>query len=131
MYGKDPYIVAPNVIGYMLGMWYSLLTLGLSTKQAQQSTVRIIISGSVMIYVAGAVAFLYYPPGSAIGKNLLGIVSILLLMVFYSSPLSSMAEVIRKHDAQSLNPLLAIASVINCVLWSVYGLVLNDIVSQT
>lgn len=94
MYIKDPYVVAPNIVVFIFGMWYSMITLSLQTRKSQLNTIGIIITASVMIYVAGTVSFLYYPPGSPIGKNILGIVCVLNLIVFYSSPLSTIPQVI-------------------------------------
>lgn len=46
--------------------------------------------------------------------------------MFYGSLLSTHVTLIRKKNASSINPLLAIASFINSLLWTVYGFAVLD-----
>jgi uncharacterized protein with PQ loop repeat len=59
-------------------------------------------------------------------KMLLGTSSVLILMAFYSSPLTNLVQVVKTKDASSLNLALAIASGINGALWTCYGFAIAD-----
>ena len=48
------------------------------------------------------------------------------LLFFYMSPLSSLFEVLRKHDSSSIVLPLAAMNTINGGLWCMYGLTLRD-----
>ena len=47
--------------------------------------------------------------------------TVCILLVFYSAPLSALAEVVRTRSSAALNPPLALMSIVNGALWSAYG----------
>ena len=59
-------------------------------------------------------------------RKLLGTTSVLILVVFYASPLANLYQIIKKKDATSLSLPLAIACGINGVLWTSYGFAIKD-----
>jgi hypothetical protein len=51
---------------------------------------------------------------------------VFILLVFYTAPLSALAEVFRTHSSASLYLPFAAMNVINGLLWTTYGLALGD-----
>ncbi len=44
-----------------------------------------------------------------------------ILLIFYAAPLSSIAEVLRSRSSAALNEPLAFMAIVNGLLWSAYG----------
>ncbi len=50
-----------------------------------------------------------------------------LLNRYFGSPLSTALEVVSKKDASSIDPRMVFCNLVNCLMWSVYGLAaIND-----
>jgi solute carrier family 50 (sugar transporter) len=83
-----------------------------------------VIVGAIVARLAAFVSFLVVDYDA--GRQILGWTSVLMLTLFLGSPLSVMYQVIKKRDARWIYWPLSVATVINGVLWTVYGLVLLD-----
>lgn len=57
---------------------------------------------------------------------LAGYVANAFLLVYYSSPLSTMAKVFKEKSAASINALVSSFTVLNGSLWTIYGLAVAD-----
>jgi solute carrier family 50 protein (sugar transporter) len=64
------------------------------------------------------------------GKAAIGATTVFFLVIFYSSPLSTLAMVIKTRNSESIHGPLAIANGINGILWTVYGVNQSNIVSN-
>ena len=91
VYQRNIYIVLPNVFGYALGMWYTLSTYPLQDPKAKGITDIIVIGGVSTTLTLMIISFLYLE-GQA-GSNILGSLCVIILVVFYSAPLSVLVEV--------------------------------------
>ncbi|KNE55602.1 hypothetical protein AMAG_01492 [Allomyces macrogynus ATCC 38327] len=121
---KDPFVVTPNLLGCVCGAWYTHSAY-LYATQRQRWHLDVISLGLlfvVMMSTSVAVLALNY----AAGRQLLGIVSIIILALFYSSPLTAFAHVVRTKNAAIFSLPLAAACLVNGALWTVYGVVLAD-----
>jgi len=49
-----------------------------------------------------------------------------LCVVLFASPLTAMGEVVKKRDSSSIYAPFAIVQAINCLMWFVYGLKIQD-----
>ncbi|KAJ3334533.1 hypothetical protein HDU91_002682, partial [Kappamyces sp. JEL0680] len=124
-YLKNPFIYAPNIVGFSLGLWYSTATLPLQNQEQQRTTVGILVGLTTLSSLAAALAFFALDPAS--GKNVLGVLGCLILVAFYGAPLSTIKTVLATKDAAPISPALALASLANSVLWVVYGLAISDL----
>ncbi|KAJ3375828.1 hypothetical protein GGF31_003033 [Allomyces arbusculus] len=121
---KDPFVVTPNLLGCVCGAWFTHSAYLYATP-AQRWHLDVISLGLlfvVMVSTSIAVLGLDY----AAGRQLLGIVSIIILALFYSSPLTAFAHVLRTKNAAIFSLPLAAACLVNGALWTVYGMVLAD-----
>jgi solute carrier family 50 protein (sugar transporter) len=126
---KDFYVFFPNVSGFCLGVYYTLSSYPYQTKGSQNNSALIIIGFGALTFLSSAIANIYISDAK-IAQQVLGAVCVLILIVFYSSPLSTVTHIIRSQNAASVHIGLAIASLINGILWSIYGIVVNDWVPE-
>ncbi|KAI9203575.1 sugar efflux transporter for intercellular exchange-domain-containing protein [Polychytrium aggregatum] len=122
---RNYFVMVTNLMGYGLGIYYTLQTYRFSTSAQQVSVARLLLVGTVVIFSASGISFVFISdPVSA--KLFLGWVAVILLAAFYSSPLSTLYAVLQERSAKSLSWNLAAASLLNSALWTCYGVTLDD-----
>lgn len=134
LFVKKPYVAFPNVVGIEFMLYYILSTFHLHSQDKRYLIRNIFLGGFLIVMVIGMISFIgiYDTDKNPTvedfnnAKTLLGTSSVLILMVFYSSPLANLVQVVKKKDASSLNLSLAVASGINGVLWTCYGFAIAD-----
>ncbi|KAH6591717.1 hypothetical protein BASA50_008520 [Batrachochytrium salamandrivorans] len=122
---QDPYVFFPNIVGYQLGVYYTLTSYRVSGKDFQSRVIQILVVSSVLVFSGAFVSFIVLN-GAYPARTIMGLVCVMILAVFYSAPLSGFYSVIKNKDASSIDPILAAASLVNGSLWSIYGLALGD-----
>ncbi|KAJ3245555.1 hypothetical protein HDU78_009041 [Chytriomyces hyalinus] len=124
-YIKDWFIFAPNFFGWVCATLYTLYLLPMATHKARQLTVLGLVVIQSVIYLTGAIAFISGIQRDA-ALTLLGIVANAVLIMFYASPLATCFEVIKLKDSSSFQFPLALATVVNSILWTSYGFALSN-----
>ncbi|KAJ3071003.1 hypothetical protein HK102_006530 [Quaeritorhiza haematococci] len=101
--------------------------IGFAVAQPKQQTwiLRLMVVGILGIFGAAAVTFISITD-PAVQQNTMGAVCVAVLIIFYSSPLSVLYKVISTRNSASLLWPLAVANVINGVLWTAYGFAIKD-----
>jgi len=121
---KDPWIVTPNILGQALGLFYFVVTVPhLNQRQTRTFTV-ILLAGLLIPNIGAAVAFIGVDGPT--GKSVMGWTCVIILVAFYSSPLTSMAQVIKTKDSSTIAVPLAVAALLNSAFWVIYGLFIAD-----
>jgi solute carrier family 50 protein (sugar transporter) len=117
-----------NGVGFLLAIFYFLKfsryappkssTLPGSIRQHVQ------INGAVMAATFGLVYFSPLPdPAEVIGK-----VAVVFCVAMFASPLAALQTVLQTKSAKSIPLPFTLATVLNCLLWSVFGLLeKNDV----
>ena len=95
---------------------------------ARQNNISLtsIVGGVTVVLFGGFVAFLPLAGQFESQRMLLGVTCIIVMVVFLASPLSVMAQVVRDRDSRWIYWPLALAVVINGIMWGIYGLVRSD-----
>lgn len=96
MYGialKDWFVFLPNVFGFTFGLYYSYSTFRYSETSSQILTLRLLITGTFLIVFLSGLAFIGFESSPEIGKRLLGTITVIILVIFYASPLSDLYKV--------------------------------------
>ena len=70
-----------------------------------------------------ALAFMCTP---VVGATLVGVVSSVVCVMVYASPLTTVAKVLREWDASSIYPPMCFIATICTLLWTIYGHAVND-----
>jgi solute carrier family 50 protein (sugar transporter) len=134
LFVKKPYVAFPNIIGIEFMLYYIFSTYHLHSLEKRNLIRNIFLWGFFIVLVIAMIAFIgiYDTDKNPTiedfnkAKTLLGITSVLILIVFYTSPLANLVQVIKSKDAGSINLALAIASGINGSLWACYGFAIAD-----
>ncbi|KNE58414.1 hypothetical protein AMAG_03987 [Allomyces macrogynus ATCC 38327] len=121
---KDPFVVTPNLLGCVCGAWFTHSAYLYATPRQRWHLDVISLGLLFVVMMSTSVAVLALDYAS--GRQLLGIVSIIILALFYSSPLTAFAHVVRTKNAAIFSLPLAAACLVNGALWTVYGVVLAD-----
>ncbi|OAJ40697.1 hypothetical protein BDEG_24402 [Batrachochytrium dendrobatidis JEL423] len=93
----------------------------IAAPEFQSRALQILIGSSLLVFIGGVLGFIVLQ-GNEAGRIVMGLVCVVILAVFYCSPLSDFYNVIKKKDASSIDVYLAAASLVNGSLWTVYGL---------
>ncbi|KAI8812803.1 sugar efflux transporter for intercellular exchange-domain-containing protein [Cladochytrium replicatum] len=123
---QNYFVAVPNVVGYLFGIHYFLTTYPFATIRQRKLLFLILFLGSAVVFSMAVVANIGLSNDAETSRLVLGYTAVAILIVFYSSPLSTLYDVIKRRDASSLGPALAIASAVNGGFWSIYGFAIND-----
>lgn len=117
---KDPYVFLANDPGVLLGLFYTLSAYGYAdAKTRNRLTALMMLFAVALSGVALSVAAM---PMSKNEKTLLwGITANVVLLIYYSAPLTTVKEVLVSRSSASLYWPLCMMNVLNGLLWVGYG----------
>ncbi|KAI8904726.1 sugar efflux transporter for intercellular exchange-domain-containing protein [Gorgonomyces haynaldii] len=121
---KDWWIVAANIPTLPLALFYTLQCLLFESPTKQQQTIYLLIGLLSYLMISAAISLVGLSLEA--GKLYLGINCVIILLLFYASPLSTIKQVIKSKDSASINPWLGIAQLLCSFSWTVYGILLED-----
>jgi solute carrier family 50 protein (sugar transporter) len=78
---------------------------------------------SVLLVSNGVGAILLGPSRHS---KIAAVVANIFTLAFYSAPLSAVGQIIRTKDASPLYPPMVVMSLVNGLLWTVYGLAIGE-----
>jgi solute carrier family 50 protein (sugar transporter) len=94
MFERNGYILAPNLVGFIFGMYYCLTTIPIQQPKSRVATIRILMFAIASCFFIGGFTFICFW-GTKTGNLILGIQCVLILIVFYSAPLSVISKAIQ------------------------------------
>ncbi|GAX74934.1 hypothetical protein CEUSTIGMA_g2380.t1 [Chlamydomonas eustigma] len=123
---KDPYVIAANEPGMLLGVFMSLVCYGLADLKVRADLERalicfLLVISSTCIYIALLVQ------DHADQVKMAGYLAVFILLIYYAAPLSVLAKVIQRRNSASLYWPLSVMSCVNGALWLAYGLAVSDL----
>ena len=129
---QNYYIFCPNVVGVDFCFYYTLTIFHLVPEEKRNQLKNMLIGGFTFVAVGALVAFVTIVPYDddehTKATTIMGIVACIVLIIFYSSPLSGLYQVIKTRDASSISYPLALANGVNGPLWTGYGFAIQDYV---
>jgi len=114
-------IITPNATGFLAGAYYSYNFNKHNSGQFDLTPYKVGTLGS-MLAVSGVIA----ATDPATAKGILGYAGCLVCVAMLSGPLTVMKEVLETKSTKSLPAPMAVATVLNCTLWSSFGLFIID-----
>ncbi|KAI8916108.1 sugar efflux transporter for intercellular exchange-domain-containing protein [Gorgonomyces haynaldii] len=120
---KDYYLFVPNLIGYLFGVYYTLVAYRFCTNKQQDEITKIVMGSCGVVFAGAMLAFISFGPN---GPSLMGFLCTSIVLIFFAAPLSSIGTVLKTKDASSINGPLATATLINGLLWALYGFALSN-----
>ncbi|KAL7753796.1 hypothetical protein RI367_000728 [Sorochytrium milnesiophthora] len=121
---KDYFITGPNLIGVLLGLFYMHSAYVYASDKQRMGIDAVSIGLTFVIFVGGMVANITVSHDT--GRMIMGVLSIVVLALFYSSPLSDFYKVLKTRNSVYFYLPLAVTCLANGVLWSIYGFVIRD-----
>lgn len=122
---RDPFVLVPNLVGVLLGVFYTLVVASLATQRARDTVTLEALVGTAIILGLSA-----YGPFSGAETETVraawGWGANLILVAYYASPLSTVALVVRTRSSGSLHPGMVTMNLINGALWTSYGFAVAD-----
>ncbi|KAL2918682.1 hypothetical protein HK105_201516 [Polyrhizophydium stewartii] len=122
---QDPYVFGPNIAGYQLGLYYTLTAYNHADAAFRSRVLTILVASSLLVFSGGFISFIVLH-GQGDARTIMGSICVVILAVFYSAPLSTVRQVIKRRDSSPIDLTLAIASIANSSLWTVYGFAVSD-----
>lgn len=119
------WIMAPNVIGLATGLFFTSTGYALGNASQKSTLMRSFVS--YMGVIALALACALQGVFSIAANEVMGRMGISLLMIYYLSPLSTIAKVVKDKDSSSIDAALTVVGVFNGLFWGSYGLAISDI----
>ena len=119
---NEPKIWAPNSIGLVLGVCYFLNFIKHVPKASPTLPGSIQQHAQFIAAVVGTTLFLALSPLVRTPLTYIGTAGVVFCVAMFASPLSALKVVIQTKSAKSIPLPFSVASVINCFLWSVTGL---------
>lgn len=122
---KNWFVFLANIVSIPLGAYYYSMALLLERDlHACRKSAMTLMAGETLVFLAGGLALIALD--SAHARAAMGGVATFLVLAFLGSPLSSLYTVIATKSAANIDAKLAWATLINGVLWLVYGIILVD-----
>ncbi|KAG4097547.1 hypothetical protein H8356DRAFT_1308824 [Neocallimastix lanati (nom. inval.)] len=117
----------PNVGGIILGQYYIMILFSsnLKPKDFNISLITLLVF-TLLDICGGALSFILFKNNYDAAKNSMGIIGIIILCGVYVSPLTTVFEVIKTKNSNSINFLTTVALTLNGAFWLTYGLFFND-----
>ena len=134
----NQFIFWSNIAGWLLGLYFTTHMYSIVSQNTspvlQRSLMLLLLGANGFVFFGAFLAFLLLADTTTSAtaptesqKNAMGYVAITVLILFYSSPLSTLMEVVRNRDASSFQWSLSLTCLVNALLWTAYGSAIQDV----
>merc|ERR1719354_526182 len=123
---ENIYVFFANIVAVTATLYYTIVCYPLDIEKNKKIVKIIFVSGFCFILCLSAYMFIAIPGQPEFQINLIGWVSLIFLVLFYSSPLSTLMRVVKQKNAASIHFALAWTCLGNSSLWACYGLFIGD-----
>lgn len=121
----DPYVIAANWPGLLLGIFMTVTCYGFADLKARDLMLGALMGFSVVLSGVGIVVSLFVEE-YAKRATIAGYTAVGILLCYYAAPLSTMAEVLRSRSSASLYAPTSAMNTLNGLLWVAYGTAVGD-----
>ncbi|OWZ09034.1 MtN3-like protein, partial [Phytophthora megakarya] len=119
-------LVATNIVGLIFSLFYLIVYY---YYEPNKCSLRLEILATTLVLV-GLVLYPFVAASEEVDENsiqsIVGFVTVGISAVMFGSPLVLVKRVIQERNTELLPLTMIVAGAVNCVLWLVYGLLLND-----
>lgn len=122
---KDSKIWSPNLFGLLCGLNYfrQFKKHSNGAKNLPGTASQHVTYSSLIIALTALTAFTLE---SDLASAIIGKVAVLFCVILFASPLAALKNVIKTRNASSIPLPFTLTCILNCFLWSVYGIDLKD-----
>lgn len=115
-----------NFIGYFCGTYYFFVAYAFDEKIRGMMECIVVVLIILVSFIGMVVSCVMKNLSESVCFVVVGILVNLILVVYYSASLSTMAEVVRMKDLKFMYFFLVFCNGFNGLCWIMYGIVLND-----
>ncbi len=116
----------PNLIGFMVGLYYVLSTIRYSKSEKEQNMViYLTLLGSFVTLILSMGAFLSAPDFKT-GQFLLGTLAVITVAALNASTFVTLPKVFKTKDTSSISLPISFGLFFMGVIWGAYGILLRD-----
>jgi solute carrier family 50 protein (sugar transporter) len=120
------FIFAANFTNVLAGMFYILTGYMLTTSDDVRRRMEAVTLTMLGLWTSLGFAATQIPD-EVMRNNMIGSTANVIVLLLFASPLSTVAKIVRIRSAASINKPFALVQVFNCLLWTLYGLVVADL----
>jgi len=114
-------IVPVNVLGTTIGLYSTLVFYGNSRDDAVRLRIEIGMTATSLFAVIMATSLFFSSLSNDSASFVFGLITNVICMLFYTSPLSTLYTIVRIRDASSLSLPMSVMIVLNGTAWFFYG----------
>lgn len=120
---KDWFIFWANLPGVLLSLFYTTTCLSLLANRALHDDISLLYHGieGFLLFVFLFWGLIGMISASVTKYPVIGLLSLIVSVAYYASPLSTMVKVIRKKNSETLYFPMIAANLVNAILWTAYG----------
>jgi hypothetical protein len=120
---RDYYVFSANFLGLLISIYFTLTVLPKAPEGLRLRVVLLWILGYAFLFIMACVDWM------VLGgyKKVMGGAASFMLLVYYSSPLTTFSRVIRTRNAIYFDIPIAVAGTFTASLWATYGFIVGDI----
>ena len=129
MYGAisgNYWVYVPNGTGFLISLYYTGAVYGLDARWRERMERLMGVLVVLLLFVGMIVSCVLRDSSENVKLTVTGSVCNAILVVYYSAPLSTVAEVVRTRDSKSFYFPLTFMNGVNGLCWFGYGLALGD-----
>ena len=124
----DWFVFCANQPGFLMGMFYSLTAVGLAPRKTKDQLITIFQLLSLVLPSCGVVLSVALGDSVSHKKKtfIWGLLCNLILVIYYSAPLSTLVHVVKTKSAASLHWPSCLMNFCNSTCWIAYGAAIQD-----
>ena len=118
---QNPWITATNVPGTLVAIAQLVVMLPLMRPGRQLTQVQATVLGGATCTTLLWAKLIFGGVSSAVRSRVLGTYATVICIALFASPLSTITTVVKTRNAASVLAPLTASQVLNCLMWTVYG----------
>lgn len=118
---RDPWIALTNVPGTLVAIAQLVVMLPLMRPGRQLTQVQATVLGGATCTTLLWARLIFGGVSAAVRSQVLGLYATVICIMLFASPLTTIATVVRTRNAASILAPLTVSQVLNCVMWTIYG----------
>jgi len=132
---RNYWIAVPNIIGFFTALYYTMIGMMFASNKQVKTMLLLLYSGLFLAFIGATISFITLADTIPYGEKgpsppqslLLGSVTVVNLICFYMSPLSTLYRVIASRNSISFSWRLSLSSFLNGLMWAIYGSFIGDL----
>jgi len=124
---KDWFVYLANQPGFLMGVFYSLTAIALAKKRTRDTLIMMFLALCLVLPTCAVVLNLPLDDVKEEKKSFVwGLLCNLILVLYYSAPLSTLVSVVKTKSSSSLHWPSCLMNLINGTCWVAYGFAIQD-----